>query len=72
MRARIPVVEIMTTTPITIPAEATAVEAAKIMRDRDIGSLVVLEHGKPTGIVTERDFVTKVAASDLQPSRILV
>ncbi|HYS72529.1 MAG TPA: CBS domain-containing protein [Thermoplasmata archaeon] len=72
MRARIPVVEIMTTTPITIPAEATAVEAAKIMRDRDIGSLVVLEHGKPTGIVTERDFVTKVAASDLQPSRVIV
>ncbi len=72
MRARIPVVEIMTTTPITIPAEATAVEAAKIMRDRDIGSLVVLEHGRPTGIVTERDFVTKVAASDLQPSRIVV
>src|SRR6266702_27475 len=46
MRARIPVVEIMTTTPITIPAEATAVEAAKIMRVRDI-----------VGIVTENDIL---------------
>ena len=72
MRARIPVVEIMTTTPITISAEATAAEAATIMRDRDIGSLVVVEHEKPTGIVTDRDLVTKVAASDLQPSRIRV
>src|SRR6266566_5191129 len=57
MRARIPVVEIMTTTPITIPAEATAVEAAKIMRDRDIGSLVVIEDGKLVGIVTENDIL---------------
>src|SRR3989440_11993673 len=72
MRARIPVVEIMTAKPVTIAAGATAAEAAKIMRDKDIGSLVVVDRGNPTGIVTERDLVTKVAASDLQPSRVLV
>ena len=72
MRARIPVMEIMTPTPITIAANATAAEAAKVMREKDIGSLVVVHQGTPTGIVTERDIVTKVAASDLQPSRIIV
>src|SRR3989441_10816648 len=72
MRARVPVVEIMTQSPVTIPATATAKEAAGPMRDREIGSLVVVETGKPMGIVTERDIVTKVAAPDKQPSRVLV
>ena len=55
MRARVPVVEIMTQSPVTIPADATAKEAAGLMRDREIGSLVVVETGKPMGIVTERE-----------------
>ncbi|MGI0149904.1 MAG: CBS domain-containing protein, partial [Thermoplasmata archaeon] len=58
MRARVPVTEIMTSTPITIAAGATAAEAAKLMREKDIGSLVVVEEGRPAGIVTERDLVT--------------
>ena len=72
MRARIPVVEIMTTTPVTIGAASTAADAAKVMREKGIGSLVVVDRGGPTGIVTERDLVTKVAASDLQPSHVLI
>ncbi len=64
MRARVPVVEIMSTNPVTISADATVAEAAAVMRDKDIGSLVVLEDGRPTGIVTERDVVTKVAAEN--------
>src|SRR5437667_12431057 len=72
MRARIPVLEIMTHKPVTIAAGATVVEAAKVMREKNIGSLVVVDRGIPTGIVTERDLVTKVAASDLQPSRVFV
>jgi len=72
MRARIPVLEIMTHKPVTIAAGATVVEAAKVMREKNIGSLVVVDRGTPTGIVTERDLVTKVAALDLQPSRVFV
>jgi CBS domain-containing protein len=72
MRARIPVVEIMTPKPVTISGAATAAEAARVMRDKDIGSLVVVDRGSPTGIVTERDLVKKVAAADVQPSRVTV
>src|SRR2546425_3217460 len=72
MRARIPVVEIMTQTPVTIHGDATAKAAAGLMREKDIGSLVVVDTGKPMGIVTERDLVTKVAAEDKQPSRVFV
>src|SRR2546425_5374941 len=72
MRARVPVVEIMTQSPVTIPATATAKEAAGLMRDREIGSLVVVETGKPMAIVTKRDMVRKVPGPDNQPSRVFV
>ena len=64
MKARVPIVEIMSTTPITIPVDATVAEAATLMRDKHVGSLVVVQDGRPAGIVTERDVVTKVAAAD--------
>ncbi len=72
MRARVPVVEIMSTSPVTISGDATVEEAAAAMRDKEIGSLVVLEDGRPTGIVTERDVVTKVAASNRQARQTIV
>jgi CBS domain-containing protein len=64
MRARVPVVEVMSTTPVTISEDATVSEAASLMRDKHVGSVVVLRDSKPTGIVTERDIVSKVAAAD--------
>lgn len=64
MKARVPVVEVMTTTPITISADATVAEAAALIRDKHVGSLVVMTDNRPAGIVTERDIVTKVAAAD--------
>jgi len=67
MRARVPVEEIMSASPITIPVDATVAEAAVVMRDKEIGSLVVIEGGRPSGIITERDIVTKVAAG-MKPS----
>ncbi len=64
MKARVPVVEIMSTSPITIRVDATVAEAAALMRDKHVGSLVVLQDSRPAGIVTERDIVSKVAALD--------
>ena len=64
--------EIMSRTPVTVSPDDTVDRAAATMRTRDIGSLIVVEGGKPSGIVTERDIVTKVAASNLVPSTIKV
>lgn len=72
MRARVPVFEIMSQNPVTIAPAATVAEAASIMREKDIGSLLVVEEGRPTGIVTERDIVTKVAADDRRPGEVRV
>src|SRR3990170_394023 len=69
MRARVPVFEIMTATPLTIGVDASVAEAAGLMRANDVGSLIVIEDGRPSGIVTERDVVTKVAAEERAPRR---
>ncbi len=47
-------------------------EVAKKMKDREISSLVVVDpNGKPVGIVTERDIITKVCINDVPTSTVI-
>lgn len=55
-----------------IDPEMTASEAAKLMRKKDIGSLLVKIHDKKWGMLTERDMLNKVVAEDLNPKKIKV
>jgi CBS domain-containing membrane protein len=57
--------EVMTTELVTVPPETTLVEAAKLMTDRKIGCLVVVEEGKLAGILTESDFVQLVLSPEV-------
>lgn len=72
MRARVPVMEVMSRSPVTATPDDTVDRVAGVMRTRDIGSLIVVEDGVPAGIVTERDIVTKVAAANLVPQTVKV
>lgn len=55
----------------TIEESASVQEAAKKLKDKDISSLIVVDReGKPQGLVTERDIVTKVCISDTFTSSI--
>ncbi len=45
----------------TITPSATVLEAITLMADKGIGALVVTDHEKVVGIVTERDYARKVA-----------
>jgi acetoin utilization protein AcuB len=47
----------MTPDPITVTPETPVVEAARLMRDRKIGGLPVMEEDKLVGIVTETDLL---------------
>jgi len=51
---------------------APAIEAAKVMRERHIGSVFVEQHGHIVGIVTEADIVRKVVADCHCPQNVLV
>lgn len=63
--------EIMSKDPVTLGAEDTAERCATLMRDKEIGSVVVVDRdGKAVGIVTERDLVTKVVAYDRQSHQV--
>ena len=45
----------------TIGPTATVYEAVRLMADKNVGALVVVERGKVVGIVSERDYARKVA-----------
>jgi len=62
--------DIMEKNVITINHDKTANDAAKIMNEKDISFLVVIKDGNPIGVVTERDFVGKIAAEDKKASEI--
>ncbi|MCS7366495.1 MAG: CBS domain-containing protein [archaeon YNP-WB-062] len=42
-------------------------EAAKLMVEKKIPYIIVLDGGKPVGIVTEEDLISKVLAADRDP-----
>jgi CBS domain-containing protein len=54
--------ELMTPDPISLPATSSAMDAARAMRDADIGNVVVVDGQKVFGIVTDRDIVLRVVA----------
>jgi CBS domain-containing protein len=62
----------MTKNVVTIEVNRTALEAAKIMAEKGISSLIVLKDQDPVGIVTERDFVKKICIKELNVSRVKV
>ncbi len=48
-------------TVVTVPARVDVGDALRVMRDKGVGSLVVVDDaGRPLGIFTERDVITKV------------
>ncbi|MDX1596698.1 MAG: CBS domain-containing protein [Nitrosopumilaceae archaeon] len=60
--------DIMEKNVITIPLEKTALDAARILKEKKISFLVIVQEDKPLGIVTERDIVRKIAAEDKNAS----
>jgi CBS domain-containing protein len=56
-------------TPLaTISADDTVERAARKMRERGVGSLLVTRDGRPSGIVTDRDLVLRVLAEGIDPA----
>jgi CBS domain-containing protein len=60
----------MRTTINTIDADAKVIDATKIMGTSSY--VIILEKGKPIGIITERDIIGKVLAQDRDPKCVTV
>jgi CBS domain-containing protein len=60
--------DVMTADPATLPEDATVADAARNMRDEDIGDVLVVKEGELTAIVTDRDIAVRVVAEDRPPA----
>jgi CBS domain-containing protein len=54
--------ELMTGSVVTADPATSVREVAALMRERNVGSVVLVRDGKPVGIVTDRDLVLSVLA----------
>ena len=59
--------EVMTTNVVYLPSETTVAEAARTMREQDIGDVVVADGPSLTGLVTDRDIVVRAVAERRDP-----
>lgn len=61
--------DVMVEDVVTVEADITVKRAVELMNKFEIGCLIVTKRGKPIGIVTERDMLTRVLAESQSPDR---
>jgi CBS domain-containing protein len=61
--------DVMTEPVVTAPARASVGEVAELMRDRNVGSVVILDDGEhPVALITDRDVALAVGADGVDRS----
>jgi CBS domain-containing protein len=70
------IAEVCNRNVVHAPASTTVMEAARLMRERHVGSVVVVDEGElrrtPIGIVTDRDITIAVVALGLDAAVIRI
>lgn len=61
------VAEVMTLDPTIVSANAPVSEAARHMRARNAGNVLVMDDGQLIGIITDRDIAIRVVAENKDP-----
>jgi CBS domain-containing protein len=64
--------DIMTKDVVAVDENTTALDAARLMTEKGISSLIIEKDHAPVGIISERDFVKKICLKDMLPSTINV
>jgi CBS domain-containing protein len=62
--------DVMTKDPAVLDMMDTAADAATMMRERDIGDVIVREGDHVGGIVTDRDIVVRAVAENRNPTTV--
>ena len=60
--------EVMTEGVVTAATEDSLRRVGELMRDRNVGSVVVCEAGRPVGVITDRDLALAVVADGIEPA----
>lgn len=66
------VASIMTVVPVTLPEDAKLTDAARVMRDNSVGSVMVVRNRKLYGIITDRDIVVRALAAGSEADAVPV
>jgi CBS domain-containing protein len=64
--------DVMTPSVRTVSASQSLADVAEVMKGEDVGSVPVVEEGRLTGIVTDRDIVTRAVAERRDPQTVKV
>jgi len=64
--------DMMSRDVVVVDPDRTILEAAKRMATKRIGGLIVVEYGRPIGLVTDRDILWKVTAKGKSPGKVTV
>ena len=64
--------EVMTGSLVDCSPQVSVADAAKLMRNRKTGDVLVIDEGKLVGILTDRDIAVRVTAKSLDPDQVLV
>jgi CBS domain-containing protein len=59
--------EVMTQGVVTADAGDTLRRVGELMRDRNVGSVVITEHERAVGVITDRDLALAVVADGVEP-----
>jgi CBS domain-containing protein len=62
--------EIMTRNPTILQASNTVAEAARVMRDKGIGDVIVYRNRQLCGIVTDRDLAVRAVSEGQHPAEV--
>jgi signal-transduction protein with cAMP-binding, CBS, and nucleotidyltransferase domain len=60
--------DVMTRSPIAVGEDASVTQAARKMRDEDIGDVLIQRDDELTAILTDRDIAVRVVAEDRPPA----
>jgi CBS domain-containing protein len=55
---------------IELGLNSSALDVARLLSKSKAGAVVVLKHGKPAGMITERDLLKKVSAKNKKPEDV--
>ena len=64
--------KICTKPVVTASAQMTVDQAARAMRAKNVGALVVVNAGRPVGMLTDRDVAIEVVAKGMDPDTVRV
>ncbi len=64
--------DVMTESLINCSPKDSVAKAARLMRDRNTGDVLVTDEGKLVGILTDRDIAVRVTAKGLDPDQVFV